>query len=130
MVPVMNELAPDVALTGNHDFDFGYPQLSKLVQDCKFPWILSNIIDEDTNRVPEHLHQFQVIERAGVRIGIIGLVEENWIATVSSWPQNFKFKSMSDTGRELSEMLRNPDGEYRCDLIIALSHCRDRKSVV
>jgi len=23
MVPVINELAPDVALTGNHDFDFG-----------------------------------------------------------------------------------------------------------
>ncbi|KAG8217209.1 Metallo-dependent phosphatase [Butyriboletus roseoflavus] len=36
MVPVMNELAPDVALTGNHDFDFGYPHLSKLVDDTKF----------------------------------------------------------------------------------------------
>lgn len=23
MVPIINELAPDVALTGNHDFDFG-----------------------------------------------------------------------------------------------------------
>ncbi|KAL4065330.1 Metallo-dependent phosphatase-like protein [Scleroderma citrinum] len=124
MVPIINELAPDVSLTGNHDFDFGYPHLSKLVQDCKFPWVLSNIIDEDTNRVPAHLHQFQVIERAGIRVGIIGLVEEDWITTVSSWPQNFKFRSMRDAGMELSEILRNPDGEYRCDLIIALTHCR------
>jgi hypothetical protein len=49
----MNELAPDVSLTGtslrplhldylvlvspgNHDFDFGYPHLCKLVQDTTF----------------------------------------------------------------------------------------------
>ncbi|KAI6043035.1 5'-nucleotidase [Pisolithus marmoratus] len=71
-----------------------YPHLSNLVQDNRFPWLLSNIIDEDTGRVPEHLQQFQVVERVGLRIGIIGLVEENWITTVSSWPRNFKFRSM------------------------------------
>lgn len=41
------------------------------------PWLLSNITDEDTNTVPEHLHLFQVLERSGVRVGIIGLVEES-----------------------------------------------------
>lgn len=40
------------------------------------PWLLSNIVDTDTGKVPEGLHQFQVIERAGLRVGIIGLVEE------------------------------------------------------
>ncbi|KAF9228782.1 Metallo-dependent phosphatase [Gyrodon lividus] len=121
MVPVMNELAPNVALTGNHDFDFGYPHLSKLVEDTKFPWLLSNIIDENTNNIPEHLHQFKILERSGVRVGIIGLVEEDWISTVSSWPPNFKFQDMAETGRELSRLLR---GEHRCDLIIALTHAR------
>ncbi|KAF8556890.1 Metallo-dependent phosphatase [Imleria badia] len=121
MVPVMNELAPDVALTGNHDFDFGYPHLSKLVDDTKFPWLLSNIVDENTNNVPEHLHIFKVLERSGVRVGIIGLVEEDWISTVSAWPPNFKFKDMANTGKELSQILR---GEHRCDLIIALTHAR------
>ncbi|KAF9234769.1 Metallo-dependent phosphatase-like protein [Melanogaster broomeanus] len=121
MVPVMNELAPDVALTGNHDFDFGYPHLSKLVEDMKFPWILSNIIDENTNNVPDHLHQFKILVRSGIRVGIIGLVEEDWISTVSSWPPNFKFRDMAETGRELSQLLR---GEHRCDLIIALTHAR------
>lgn len=124
MVPIINELAPDVALTGNHDFDFGYPHLSKLIQDTRFPWLLSNIIDKDTGRVPAHLQQFQMVERVGLRVGIIGLVEEDWIATVPSWPRNFKFRSMAETGLELSEILRKPDGEYRCDLIIALTHSR------
>jgi 2',3'-cyclic-nucleotide 2'-phosphodiesterase (5'-nucleotidase family) len=32
----MNELAPDVSLTGNHDFDFGAPHLFKLIKDTTF----------------------------------------------------------------------------------------------
>ncbi|KAI3613606.1 flagellar associated protein [Moniliophthora roreri] len=114
LVPVMNHLAPDISLTGNHDFDFGYPHLSKLVQDTKFPWLLSNIIDSTTSKVPEHLHEFQVLERAGLKIGIIGLVEREWIATVSSWPPNFEFRDMKETGIRLSKLLRDPQGQHKC----------------
>ncbi|KAG6910928.1 hypothetical protein DXG01_006611 [Tephrocybe rancida] len=139
MVPVMNLLAPDVSLTGNHDFDFGYPHLTKLVQDTTFPWILSNIIDSETSRVPETLHEYQIFERAGVKIGVIGLVEKSlvplyvmlthfltfcpreWIATVATWPSNFIYKDMTETGIELSQRLRE---EHKCDLIIALTHSR------
>ncbi|KAF4614842.1 hypothetical protein D9613_002892 [Agrocybe pediades] len=124
MVPVLNELGIDVTVTGNHDFDFGYPHLCKLIADTHFPWLLSNIIDTTTSRIPENLHEFVVIERAGVRIGFIGLVEKDWITTVSSWPPNFVYKSMKDTGLELSRLLRDPAGEHRCDLIIALTHAR------
>jgi hypothetical protein len=37
---------------------------------------LSNIIDTTTNQVPEYLKPFEVFERAGVKIGVIGLVEK------------------------------------------------------
>jgi len=37
---------------------------------------LSNIIDTTTNQVPEYLKSFEVFERAGVRVGVIGLVEK------------------------------------------------------
>lgn len=40
------------------------------------PWLLSNIIDNTTNHVPEHLHEFVILERAGARVGVIGLVEK------------------------------------------------------
>ncbi|KAL0567578.1 hypothetical protein V5O48_014416 [Marasmius crinis-equi] len=124
MVPVMNHLSPDVSLTGNHDFDFGYPHLSNLVQDTKFPWLLSNIVDTTTSKVPEHLKEFHIIERAGIKIGFIGLVEKEWITTVSSWPPNFQYKDMKETGLQLSKVLRDPEGEHQCDVIIALTHCR------
>ncbi|KAK7023890.1 Trifunctional nucleotide phosphoesterase protein YfkN [Favolaschia claudopus] len=121
MVPVMNELRPDVSLTGNHDFDYGYPHLLKLMKATKFPWLLSNIVDTSTSKVPEGVQDFQIFERAGSRIGIIGLVEKEWIGTVATWPSNFEYKDMKTVGLELSERLR---GEHGCDLIIALTHCR------
>ncbi|KAI0085451.1 Metallo-dependent phosphatase [Irpex rosettiformis] len=124
MVPVVNEIAPDVSLTGNHDFDFGFLHLSKLIQDTKFPWLLSNIIDERTSKIPEPLLESVVLERAGVRIGVIGLVEKEWIATVSSWPSEFKYQDVAEIGLQLSKKLRDPDGEYKCDIIIALTHAR------
>ncbi|KAG5718664.1 Trifunctional nucleotide phosphoesterase protein YfkN [Termitomyces sp. T112] len=121
MVPVMNLLAPDASLTGNHDFDFGYPHLSKLIQDTTFPWILSNIIDSDTSQVPECLHEYQIFDRAGIKIGVIGLVEKEWITTVATWPSTFIYKDMAKTGLDLSRRLRT---EHQCDLIIALTHSR------
>ncbi|OCH95318.1 Metallo-dependent phosphatase [Obba rivulosa] len=124
MVPVMNAIGIDVSVTGNHDFDFGYPHLSKLVQDTNFPWVLSNIVDTTTSRVPEHLLEYVVLERAGVRIGFIGLVEKEWISTVPTWPENFEYRDMAEVGIELSKRLRNPDGEHKCDIVIALTHAR------
>ncbi|KAJ7093165.1 Metallo-dependent phosphatase-like protein [Mycena epipterygia] len=127
MVPVLNELHIDVSLAGNHDFDFGYPHLSKLIAATTFPWLLSNIVDTDTSRVPANLHEFQILERAGLRIGIIGLVEKEWIGTVATWPPNFEYKDMKTVGLELSERLR---GEHECDLVVALTHCRIPNDIV
>ncbi|CAE6441792.1 unnamed protein product [Rhizoctonia solani] len=124
MVPVMNHISPDVSLTGNHDFDFGYPHLCKLIDDCTFPWVLSNIIDTDTNSAPDKLTKYQVLERNGVKVGVIGLVEEEWIATVASWPPNFKYESMAEVTKVLSRELRDPEGPHKCDIILALTHAR------
>ncbi|PPQ64016.1 hypothetical protein CVT24_009390 [Panaeolus cyanescens] len=124
MVPVLNQLGLDVSLTGNHDFDFGYPHLSKLIKDTAFPWILSNIIDKTTGHVPSALKEYVVFERSGVKIGVIGLVEEEWIATVSSWPPDFVYKPMHEVAIDLSKRLRDPASEEQCDVIIALTHAR------
>lgn len=48
----------------------------------------------------------------------------DWITTVSAWPPEFIYKSMKETALELSKRLRDPHGEHRCDIIIALTHSR------
>ncbi|KAF7344288.1 Metallo-dependent phosphatase [Mycena venus] len=124
MPPILNRLGVDIGVVGNHEFDFGFPQLKKLLPETRFPWLLSNIFDTNTGKVPEPLKDFHVIEKAGIRIGLIGLVEQDWIATITGWPENFEYQDMAKIGKELSAKLRDPAGEFKCDLIISLTHSR------
>ncbi|TFK22412.1 Metallo-dependent phosphatase [Coprinopsis marcescibilis] len=124
MPAIINAMKVDIGIVGNHEFDFGYPTLKTLINLTTFPWLLSNIIDEQTGNVPEPLKEFHIIERVGVKIGLIGLVERDWIPTITGWPENFKFVEMAEVGKKLSQTLRDPAGPHKCDLVIALTHSR------
>ncbi|KIK91235.1 hypothetical protein PAXRUDRAFT_13891 [Paxillus rubicundulus Ve08.2h10] len=122
MTSVLNTLKVDAAVVGNHEFDFGYNHLSKLAKDTVAPWLLSNIIDTQTNGVPFPFKKYHIEERLGVRIGFIGLVQEEWVTTISKWPQHFEYRQMATVGKELSILLRDSAGAQKCDFIIALTH--------
>lgn len=139
MVDVLNACSIDCACLGNHDFDFGYPHLQRLMQQTNFPWTFSNIADvggdggaqEGNSDEPlasdkqvEGTLRSWVCEVQGIRIGCIGLVEKDWIATVPAFPPSFRYRSMVSMARKLSMELRDPAGEHRCDLVVALTHCR------
>ncbi|ELU40365.1 flagellar associated protein [Rhizoctonia solani AG-1 IA] len=47
-----------------------------------------------------------------------------WIATVASWPPNFKYESMAEVTKSLSQELRDPEGPHKCDIVLALTHAR------
>jgi 2',3'-cyclic-nucleotide 2'-phosphodiesterase (5'-nucleotidase family) len=54
----------------------GYPHLTRLLNATKFPWLLSNIVDDNTGHQPEKFLKYWITERCGVKIGVIGLVEQ------------------------------------------------------
>lgn len=60
------------------DFDFGLPQLQKLLRRTNFPWLLSNVLNNKTHAPPEGVQKHLVVENKsnGLRIGLIGLVEQ------------------------------------------------------
>lgn len=57
----------------------------------------------------------------GIKIGVIGLVEREWLDTINSLPPNIIFKSASAVAKELVPRLR----EQGAELIIALTHQRE-----
>jgi 2',3'-cyclic-nucleotide 2'-phosphodiesterase (5'-nucleotidase family) len=71
-VEVMNAMGYDASALGNHEFDFGMDQLKVLGQLAHFPFLSANVL---TGQSGEDSLQpsFCVIQKAGVRIGIIGL---------------------------------------------------------
>ena len=50
MVPVLNRLKISASVIGNHDLDYGLPQLRKLISETNFPWVLSNVTDLETGK--------------------------------------------------------------------------------
>lgn len=57
----------------------------------------------------------------GIKIGLIGLGEREWLATINSLPPNIIYKSATETAKELVPQLRAEGAE----IIICLSHMRE-----
>lgn len=142
LIPVINAMNLDCACLGNHDWDFGYPHLQTLMAQNNFPWLFSNVVDrsgktdeqnrdcsswdedfqDDDAQVQGTLRYWTTVVQ-GVKVGCIGIVEKEWIATVPSFPQGFVYRNMVKTAQKLSRTLRDPTGEA-CELIIAITHSR------
>ncbi|KAF4507812.1 hypothetical protein G6O67_004273 [Ophiocordyceps sinensis] len=124
MVPVLNTIGTDCACVGNHDLDFGVDQFRHLAQKCKFPWLLANILDPALgDDVPlghaDRTHMYTASN--GIKVGLIGLGEREWLETINSVPPNLIYRSATATAKELVPKLR----EQGADIVICLSHMRE-----
>ncbi|KAI6887840.1 Metallo-dependent phosphatase, partial [Hortaea werneckii] len=123
MVPMLNLVKTDVACLGNHDLDFGVEQFRYLAGLCKFPWLCANVLDpalgEDT---PLGNCKKTVVLKAssGMKVGVVGLVEKEWLDTINSLPPNLTFIDPVDVAKQLAPQLRAEGA----DMVIALTHQR------
>ncbi|CAK7212117.1 hypothetical protein SCUCBS95973_001333 [Sporothrix curviconia] len=128
MVPILNRLGTACACVGNHDLDFGVKQFEYLTGKCTFPWLVANIFDPSLGEgVPiGHMQQTCMITSSnGIKIGIIGLGEREWLDTVNALPPNILYKSATEVARVFIPELRKAGAE----MIIVLSHAREPNDV-
>lgn len=124
MVPILNTVRTDAAALGNHDLDFGVTQFRALTAKCNFPWLVANILDPALGEnVPiGNCKRTHILTASnGLKIGLIGLGEREWLETINSLPPDLIYKSASETARELIPQLRAEGA----DLIVALTHMRE-----
>lgn len=85
-VEAFNLLGVDAAAIGNHEFDYGgieggHPLRGALeagAQASDFTWLTANIEQADgTPWLPEGVRPWTLIERKGVKIGVIGLTTQD-----------------------------------------------------
>ena len=69
-VNMMNAAGYDISTLGNHEFDYGYAQLTDNLKSAKFDVVCCNILDADGNLV---FAPSKVVEVDGVKIGFIGV---------------------------------------------------------
>ncbi|XP_044265008.1 mannosylglucosyl-3-phosphoglycerate phosphatase isoform X1 [Tribolium madens] len=121
MVPVLNDLGTHCAVLGNHDFDHGLEVLSQWVAQTEFPWLMSNVLDNETGRPLGEGRITHVVHWAGHRIGLLGLVEKEWLDTLATInPEMVTFLDFVEAGQKLAAQLK----QEGCDYVIALTHMR------
>lgn len=71
MTVAINEMGYEAWTYGNHEFNFGLDILDKVSSQFKGPKLAGNVYKENGER---YLPAYTIIEREGVKIGIIGMV--------------------------------------------------------
>ena len=71
MAQIMNNLGYDAGTIGNHEFDVGRDNVTKLVSLFQFPLLAADILDQDGQ--PVYRDEPLILQRSGLKIGILGL---------------------------------------------------------
>ncbi|EME82924.1 uncharacterized protein MYCFIDRAFT_153650 [Pseudocercospora fijiensis CIRAD86] len=125
MIAPLNDIGTDVACLGNHDLDFGVEQFEFLKGKCRFSWLCANVLDP---ALGEHVpiarcRRTEVLTASnGIRVGVIGVVEREWLDTINSLPPDLKYLSATAVVRELAGKLRE---EEKVEMVVVVSHQRE-----
>lgn len=125
VVEAMNEIGFDAMAVGNHEFDWGIDVIKKYnnkTSEVKsnFPIICANIFEKATNKPVDWCEPYTIIEKAGIKIGIIGAIGselESSIATSMVAP--YEFKDPFPIVKEYVKKLRT---ELSCEIVVLAIH--------
>ena len=87
---------------GNHEYDWGRDYIEANAALAEFPFLGINIYDTATNQRISYCKPSVVVERGGLRIGIIGATGDVYDSVASYMNSGFQFK----TGSSLASLIR------------------------
>ncbi len=116
---IMNYLAPDAVSLGNHEFDYGLPQLLFLEKMANFPIVTANIYIEKYGK--RLMKPFLILKMDGFDIMLIGILTEKVLDALRKDKLVGSFISLEDAAHEvgvITDAYKNDD----IDLTILLTH--------
>jgi 2',3'-cyclic-nucleotide 2'-phosphodiesterase (5'-nucleotidase family) len=120
-VDALNVLGPDAEVVGNHDLDYGFDAVEEYSRESEFPWLLANVVDAETGDPVPGTRPYTVVERDGVRVGVIGLVDEKIRSktAVDFDAAGYELRDYAVTAREYARQLET---ERDVDVVVAAAH--------
>lgn len=114
---MMNRMGYDAWCPGNHDLDISQENLRNLVAIAHFPTLSANLLN-DNKEYPVGNQPFVILDRGGIRVGIIGVISQKLYSLVN---QNnligIRVSSPVETTQQLVDRLR-----AQADVLVALTH--------
>lgn len=119
MSRVFNFMDYDAVVVGNHDLEAGHPVYDRMAEELDCPYLAANAVRTDDGQA--YFDRYTVIERAGLRVAVIGFTNPN----VKSWISKDKYEGLdfvpvdSLAASLVSEVRRRE----KPDAVILAVHC-------
>ncbi len=129
MMLAMNRIGFDAMAVGNHEYNFGLPNLERARKDARFPWISANTVV--SGGVIEPFAPYIVKTTGGVKVAIIGITTP----AVPTWekPENYKGLRFLSGVEAVQKALAELREKHNPDLVLVAAHAaldRDLKTGV
>lgn len=136
VIDAYNQLDYDALAIGNHEFDYGpegapvtamTPQddplgnIKKRIRSARFPFLVGNVFERETGKPVqwENTRRAILIERRGVRIGVLGLATPTTPSvTLADNVKDLSFGPLADNAIELAAELR----ERGAQVVVLVMH--------
>ncbi|WP_320129355.1 5'-nucleotidase C-terminal domain-containing protein [uncultured Sphaerochaeta sp.] len=114
VITAMNMMGYDSMTLGNHEFNFGEQLIPRIQTLANFPILAANMarVDGTMAALP-----YTIIERAGVKIGIIGLTNPNAPRWDGEKVDSFVYSAVGPACRKTIDIIKN-----KVDLIVVTAH--------
>ncbi|HAU85729.1 MAG TPA: bifunctional metallophosphatase/5'-nucleotidase [Lachnospiraceae bacterium] len=114
MIAGMNEIGYDAITLGNHEFNYGMDVLKRIMKQSKAAVLGGNVYNPDGTGVAK---PYTIIEKSGVKIGIIGMVTPNITRWDAANLKGYKVTNpVDETKRVIAEI------KDKVDVIVAAEH--------
>jgi 5'-nucleotidase/UDP-sugar diphosphatase len=116
VIKFMNQMGYDLAVPGNHDFEFGLQVLAQRAGEAGYPYLAANIVPaadakQEALEATALLKPYIVSSVAGVRVGFLGLTQPL---------HDFPGIEIRDTVQVAAELV--PRIRQEADLIVLVTH--------
>lgn len=116
-IELMNKMGVDAVTIGNHEFDTGLHLLAERVREAHFPFLISNY---DFSHTPcrRVMRESLLVERGGVRIGLLGLGVELDGLVEEEMCHGVIWSDPVERGEQVARQLKRQGA----DIVVALTH--------
>lgn len=116
MISLMNGAGVEIAVLGNHEFDFGAATARKRMAESRFPWLVGNIAEADGRPFGNGVVTWRK-EVGGVQVGFVGVLTEA-TGKLSVGAMEARFTPALETAKAQAAELRRQGAE----VVVALTH--------
>ncbi|QPC46144.1 bifunctional metallophosphatase/5'-nucleotidase [Mangrovibacillus cuniculi] len=119
VIMAMNYMEYDIAVIGNHEFNYGMEVLHNAVKESTFPWLCANIINKKTG-LPIFGNPYVVKKINGISVAILGVTTHY----IPNWEnpkhiENLVFEDVKETTEHWVKKIRQ---EEKPDLLVVSYH--------